>query len=93
MKCARDYRMIIADNGQLAFVITAQEGEQSSPYLLYNGKDAALLYRSGTDILVLDKLHERAQEALRENSLPIIIVEADYGTGTTVRDYQVNQKK
>ena len=93
MKCAEDYQMVIADNGQLAFIIAAEKDEPSSPYLVYNGKDSALLYRSLTDILVLDKLHEKAQEALRKNRGQIVIIEADYATGATVRDYQVRQSR
>ncbi len=88
MKCAKDYQAVVNARGQMAFIIPAQENAPKSPELVYNGSDAALLYRTASDVLVLDKLHEEAQKHLKQVS-SVVIVEADYASGTTVYDYQV----
>ncbi len=92
MKCAKDYQVVVNAHSQMAFIIPAQENTPKSPKLVYNGGDAALLYRTVSDILVLDKLHEEAQKHLKQVSF-VVIVEADYASGLTVYDYQVRVVK
>ena len=86
MECAKDYQAVVSADGKLAFIIRAGKSEPHSPKLIYNGGESALLYRSA-DILVLDKLHEEAQKALRRKR-SVVIIEADYAGGKTVYDYE-----
>ncbi len=88
MECAKDYQAVISADGRLAFVVPARESAPGNyPEIVYNGGESALLYRSAADILVLDKLHEAAQKALRSKQ-SVVIIEADYASGETVYDYE-----
>lgn len=88
MKNAEDYQVIVADDGKIAVIIPACSGTPSYPYILYKkGQTAALLYRTRTDIVVLDKLHEQAMKAF-EKAGKVVVVEADYASKTTVYDYE-----
>lgn len=85
---AKNYQVVTAQNGKVATIIEAVEGEPVTPYIVYNGSTSAMLYRTRADVVILDALHEQAIKifkSLRE----IAVIEVDYTTGLTVRDYLV----
>jgi len=61
---------------ELLFSISEYEGEPDNPQLVYNGGEAALLYRSQNSAVILDKLNPDAPEPLK-NARQVLVVECD----------------
>ena len=62
---------------EIVFAISVKEEDPVKPKILYDGKEHALLYRSETDIVILDYLPEKIKEKL-QNVDEAYIVEIDY---------------
>lgn len=88
MHHAEAYQVIISNNGKIAILLHPQQGKQEHPYLLYDGRDHAFLYRNSRDVLLLDRLNPQVIDFLK-NSESVVIIEADWETNQTINDYQV----
>ena len=74
---------------ELIFAISTKDEDPMEPKLLYNLGEHALLYRSKTDIVILDYLPEHIKERL-EHIDKAYIVEIDYRVKKLKQDYDVS---
>jgi hypothetical protein len=91
MRHAEDYRIFISEDKQVVFFIKPQDSEPENPYLLYDDRTHAYLYRNKNDVLLLDYLNPNATEFLI-NADEALIIEADFETNITHQDYKVKIK-
>jgi hypothetical protein len=59
------YDILQNSNKELLFCIGEYEGEPDNPYIVYNGGELAVLYRSPGHAVILDMLHPDAHEQLK----------------------------
>lgn len=74
---------------ELIFAISVKDEDPIEPKLLYDHGDHALLYRSKTDVVILDFLPEHIKERL-DSIDKAYIVEIDYRVKRLKQDYDVN---
>ena len=74
---------------ELIFAISTKDEDPVEPKLLYDLGEHALLYRSKTDIVILDYLPEHIKERL-ESIDKAYIVEIDYRVKKLKQDYDVS---
>lgn len=72
---------------ELVFAISVKDEDPIDPVLLYDGGEHALLYRSSTDVVILDYLPEKIRERM-DNIDKAYIVEIDYRVKKIKQDYE-----
>lgn len=65
----------IAENeaGELYIYLKAKAGNPSNPYIVYDGRDHALLVRSPQQTIVLDYINPNVRTQLRQSSQLVIV--------------------
>lgn len=72
--------------GEILIIIKYHEGGPENPRLVYDGGDAALLYRSRESAVLLDEINEKARKPLKSvNEVLMVEVEHD----DVAREYKV----
>lgn len=87
MKKAEAYSALVAQGGRVAFIIPVQEKAPGGSYLVYNGGNDAWLYRSPSDVLLLNEINEKVQPFLKK-AVKAVIIEVRPGTNEAVYDYE-----
>lgn len=87
MKKAESYSALVAQGGRVAFIIPVQEKAPFDSYLVYNGGNDAWLYRSPSDVLLLNEINENVQPFLKK-AVKAVIIEVRPGTDEAVYDYE-----
>ncbi len=82
------YVILPTTEEELIFAISVKDEDPIDPVLLYDGSEHALLYRSKTDVVILDYLPENIKERL-DNIDKAYIVEIDYRVKKLKQDYDV----
>ncbi|MBR6674652.1 MAG: hypothetical protein IKL32_01875 [Alphaproteobacteria bacterium] len=85
----KEYQILPTTNGSVVFAISVKASEPSSPKILYDGGEHAVLCRSDNDMVVLDFLHPAAKKAMQSIS-DVHIAEIDYSNKKMVRFYPVH---
>ena len=85
----KEYQILPTTNGSLVFAISYKNGEPSSPKILYDGGDHAVLCRTENDLVVLDFLHPVAKKTMQSIS-DAYIAEIDYDNQKMVHFYPVH---
>ena len=70
------YKVIITNEGVLVFMIKSRPSEPVRPFLLYDGGEHAILYRSENETITLDWLDERLPPIL-QNAQKVLVFELD----------------
>ena len=83
------YVILPTTDEELIFAISVKDEDPIEPRLLYDHGDHALLYRSKTDVVILDFLPEHIKERL-DSIDKAYIVEIDYRVKRLKQDYDVN---
>ena len=79
------YEIHLNQRGEIMISVRAKEGEPSSPVLLYDGGEHALLYRTPENTILLDFIHPDARSALYE--APSVLI-AETKRFKVVREYE-----
>lgn len=87
----KEYTAVPLQEERMLFVIEEKQGEPDMPKMIYDGKEHILLYRQADDVVVLDFLHEKIQELLK-NVKEILVSEVNYQTEEAIRLYAVPVK-
>jgi len=66
---------IVAENeaGELYIYITARGGKTDHPYIVYDGKDHAILARNAEQAVVLDYINPDVRDKLRKAAVVIVV--------------------
>ncbi len=73
---------------ELIFALSVREDEPDEPKILYDHGTHALFFRTPTEVIILDFLHEEVQQKL-ENVEKAFVVEIDYKIKKMIHDYEV----
>ncbi len=92
MKHAKDYQIVLSDEGVPVFVLPYERAKPERPLLLYDGGKHATLFRNDHDVLLLDYIPAKIVEALN-NCNRIVVLEHNKAGDDVLRDYQVLIKK
>jgi len=93
------YDIVQNSDNELLFVIGEYEGEPENPRIVYNGGEAAVLYRNKTSSVILDVIHPNARDLLK-NAGEVLVAECVRVDGKAshnnlksglVRDYSVKK--
>lgn len=79
------YEIHLNKRGEIMISVRAKEDEPSSPVLLYDGGEHALLYRTPENTILLDFIHPDARSALYE--APSVLI-AETKRFKVVREYE-----
>ena len=82
------YVILPTTDEELIFAISVKDEDPIDPVLLYDGGEHALLYRSKSDVVILDYLPENIRERF-DNIDKAFIVEIDYRIKKLKQDYEV----
>ena len=92
MKHAKNYDIIISDEGVPVFIIDGSPSDPRNAVLLYDGGMHATLFRNDNDVMLLDYISEDAREYIK-NANFTIVVEKDETGDSVLRDYKATIKK
>lgn len=92
MKHAKDYEIVISDEGIPLFAIPYCEQKPEKPVLLYDGGNHATLFRSDNDVILLDYLPEEIRPVL-DTCGWVVMIEKNKTSNDVARDYKVLIKK
>ena len=81
------YVILPTTDEELIFAISIKDEDPVDPVLMYDGGDHALLYRSKTDVVILEFLPEKIKERL-DGIDKAYIVEIDYRVKKLKQDYE-----
>lgn len=81
------YVILPTTDEELIFAISVKDEDPVDPVLMYDGGEHALLYRSKTDVVILDYLPEKIKERM-EGIDKAYIVEIDYRVKKLKQDYE-----
>ncbi len=73
---------------ELVFTISVKYDDLVDPKIVYDNTEHALLYRSDTEVVILDFLHPKVQQKL-EYVGKVYIVEIDYKLKKIANDYEL----
>ena len=92
MQHAKNYEIIISDEGVPVFVIDANRSKPDNAILLYDGGNHATLFRNDHDVVLLDYLHDEAKKYISDASWAMILEKNKTGD-KILKDYKVMIKK
>lgn len=72
----------------VVFAISVKENDPCEPFLMYDGKEHALLMRDKQRIVILDYLNSEIQEML-QTANKAFITEINYKEKSLIHDYEV----
>lgn len=72
---------------ELIFSIALKEGDVEEPFIMYDNSEHALLFRSETDVVILDFLKEEVQYKLSDVDKAYIL-EIDYSVKKLKENYE-----
>ncbi len=92
MKHAKNYEIIISDEGVPVFVIDSSRTKPDNAILLYDGGRHATLFRNDHDVVLLDYLPDGAREYISKSTWAVVL-EKNKAGDAILKDYKVNIKK
>ena len=92
MQHAKNYEIIISDEGVPVFMIESNRTKPDNAVLLYDGGNHATLFRNDHDVVLLDYLHDEAKKYITNASWAIVL-EKNKAGDKILKDYKVNIKK
>ena len=92
MQHAKNYEIIVSDEGVPVFVIDSSRAKPDNAVLLYDGGRHATLFRNDHDVVLLDYLPNEVREII-SNSTWAVVLEKNKAGDAILKDYKVNIKK
>ena len=92
MQHAKNYEIIISDEGVPVFVIENNHTTPDNAVLLYDNGNHATLFRNDHDVVLLDYLHDEAKKYISDASWAVVL-EKNKAGDKILRDYKVFIKK
>ena len=84
-----NFNILKNSEGNLMFLVHARMGGAENSKVVYDGGQAALLYKTDKDIIMLDFIHPAIRTDLKKKK-EVLIVEVD--GGAIVREYMATVK-
>lgn len=92
MQHAKNYEIIISDEGVPVFVISAGRSKPDNAIMLYDGGKHATLFRNDHDVILLDYIPDEAQKYI-SNSTWALILEKNKAGDKVLKNYKAMIKK
>ena len=92
MQHAKNYEIIVSDEGVPVFVIDSSRAKPDNAVLLYDGGRHATLFRNDHDVVLLDYLPNEVREII-SNSTWAVVLEKNKAGDAILKDYKVHIKK
>ena len=88
MQHAKNYEIVISDEGIPVFVIDANRSKPDNAILLYDGGRHATLFRNDHDVVLLDYIPDEACSYI-SNSSWAVVLEKNKAGDKILKDYKV----
>ena len=92
MQHAKNYEIIVSDEGVPVFVIDSSRAKPDNAVLLYDGGRHATLFRNDHDVVLLDYLPNEVREIIT-NSTWAVVLEKNKAGDAILKDYKVMIKR
>lgn len=92
MQHAKNYEIVISDEGIPVFVIDANRSKPDNAILLYDGGKHATLFRNDHDVVLLDYIPDEACSYI-SNSSWAVVLEKNKAGDKILKNYKVMIKK
>ena len=92
MQHAKNYEIIISDEGVPVFVIENNNAESDNAIILYDGGKHATLFRNNQDVILLDYLPDEARQYIFNSSWAMVLEKNKTGD-KVIKNYKVMIKK
>ena len=92
MQHAKNYEIIVSDEGVPVFVIDSSRAKPDNAVLLYDGGRHATLFRNDHDVVLLDYLPNEVREII-SNSTWAVVLEKNKAGDAILKDYKVMIKR
>ncbi len=92
MQHAKNYEILISEEGVPIFMISANRSKPDNAIMLYDGGKHATLFRNDHDVILLDYIPNEAAKFL-SNSTWALIIEKNKAGDAILKNYKVMIKK
>ena len=92
MQHARNYEMIISDEGVPVFIIDNKRSKPNNAIILYDGGKHATLFRNDHDVVLLDYLPDEVTKILSDSTWAVVL-EKNKAGNNILKNYKVMIKK
>ncbi len=92
MQHAKNYEIIVSDEGVPVFVIDSSRAKPDNAVLLYDGGRHATLFRNDHDVLLLDYLPDEVREYISKSTWAVVL-EKNKAGDAILKDYKVMIKR
>ena len=91
MKHEEEYEVLLSEEQIPIFILKHKDIKPSSPFILYDGKNHATLYRRQDDVILLDYLPEEIHKIMQTTKF-VIILEMNPEQNDIALDYKAKIK-
>jgi len=92
MKQEKKYEILKFETGEIVVAISQKSGFPEKPFIIHDGSEHAIFYRSENDVILLDFINENVLDDFSK-SMKINIAEVNFEENTIISEYQVPIKK